>query len=366
MPFKMSLVRESLKFLMIVLLAASLQACMQDANGEGDTPEEAEEASPAIPVEAAMVDTGDVSAVYSGTTTLEADVHASVVAKTTGVVLEILAEEGDYVERGQVLVRLDTDRYRLEVARARAALNRLSTDYDRKKELFDRKLVSAEAFEQVKSDYEAQKAAYDLAQLDLQYAEIKAPIAGFVSERHVRIGNLITLHSPVFNITSYQPLLAVLHVPEQELSVLRLGLPVDLSVDAWPGEDFSGTITRLSPVIDPATGTFKVTAEVSDQAGRLKPGLFGRVRILYDTREYVPVVPREAIVMEDDQNHVFVINEDSNVERRDVMLGYEGDGVIEVIQGLQPGEQVVTAGKGSLSDGAEVEVIQVEAVESNA
>ena len=150
---------------------------------------------------------------------------------------------------------------------------------------------------------------------------------------------------------------SVLHVPERQLSVLRNGLEVSVALDAWPGEMFTGEIIRISPVVDPGTGTFRVTAQVMDHGQMLKPGLFGRVEILYDLHEDVPVIPRSAVITEDQRSHVFVVNGEGSASRRNVQLGYERAGMIEVLDGVSNGETVVTAGKGSLSDGAKVEVI---------
>jgi membrane fusion protein (multidrug efflux system) len=349
------LLTSSLLFVLLIMLL--LQGCMSQAVGSEEGEEVAED--PAIPVEASTVSMGDMAAFYSGTATLEADDQAIVVSQITGVVLEISAEEGDYVEAGQILARVETDRYRLMVEKANASLKRLETDYERKKELFSKKLVSAEDYERVSAEFQAQKAAYELARLDLEYTSIRAPISGFVSARLVRVGNLVKLHEPVYMVTSYDPLLAVLHVPERELRVLRKGLEVTVALDAWPGEMFGGEIIRISPVVDPGTGTFRVTAEIKDHDDMLKPGLFGRVEILYDLHEDVPVIPRSAVITEDEQSHVFVVDGQGSASRRNVHLGYERAGMIEVRDGVTSGETVVTAGKGSLSDGAKVEVIDM-------
>lgn len=342
-----------------VTMMLALQGCMDPANGSdgsGSAKTDEKEVT-AIPVEAVTVSLGNIAAFYSGTATLEADQRAVVVSEITGVVLDVLAEEGDFVKAGEVLARVETDRYSLEAERANAALKRLKTDFERKKELFDRKLVSAEDFERVSAEYEAQKAEFELAMLDLEHTEIRAPIAGYVSERMIRPGNLVELHQAVYHIASYDPLLAVLHVPERELAVLRKGQDVAMYFDAWAGEEFSGQVLRISPVVDPETGTFRVTSKIEDRGGKLKPGLFGRVNVLFDRHDAVPVVPRDAVLTEDEQNHVFVINAEGNAQRRAVVLGYEQQGRIEVIDGVAAGEQVVTAGKGSLSDGARVEVV---------
>lgn len=340
---------------MVLFIVLLLQGCMGQAVGSEQEAAVADD--PSIPVEAAQVSIGDMAAIYSGTASLEADEQAVVVSQITGVVLQIHAEEGDFVEAGQVMARVETDRYRLAVEKANASLKRLKTDYLRKKELYEKKLVSAEDFERVSAEYQVQKAAYDIASLDLEYTNIRAPISGFVSERLVRPGNLVKLHEPVFRVTGYDPLLAVLHVPERELKVLRNGLVVTVALDAWPGEVFEGEIIRISPVIDPGTGTFRVTAKVRDHDQMLKPGLFGRVEILYDMHQDVPVIPRSAVITEDNRSHVFVITEDGSASRRAVQLGYERAGLIEVRKGVAGGETVVTAGKSSLSEGAKVEVI---------
>lgn len=354
-------IRCSGSLLALALGCLLLQGCMDQANGNIEAEKNKEKEKASIPVEVTTAVNGDVAAFYSGTTTLEADEQATVVSQISGVVLEIFAEEGDFVAAGKVLAQVETDRYALELERSNATLKRLEMDYRRKQELFDKKLVSADDFERVSAEYQAQKASVGLAQLDVKYTAIKAPISGFVSERLVRAGNLVELHQPVYRITSYDPLLAVLYVPERELSVLSKGLKVTLELDALPQRTFTGSVIRISPVVDPATGTFRVTAEIKDPEKVLKPGLFGRVSVLYDLRQNVPLIPRSAVITEDEASHVFVVGEDSNVARRAVTLGYERNGLVEIIAGVHAGDRVVTAGKSSLSDGARVEVVGIPA-----
>jgi len=353
-----------IKWTGLAFSCALLQGCMDPANGSVDTAKLDEVVS--IPVEVATVANGDVAAFYSGTTTIESDEQATVVSQITGVVLEIHAEEGDFVQAGTVLAKVETDRYELELERGNAALKRLEMDYQRKKELFEKKLVSADDFERASAEFEAQKAAVGLSQLDLKYTSIRAPISGYVSERLVRVGNLVELHQPVFRINSYDPLLAVLHVPERELSVLHKGLEVTVNVDALPNREFRGMVTRISPVVDPGTGTFRVTAEINDPDQLLKPGLFGRVDILYDMRKNVPLIPRNAVITEDESSHVFLVGDDGSAVRRQVRLGYERNGLVEIVEGLSAGDRVVTAGKGSLSDGARIEVVGMPSGNPNA
>lgn len=338
-----------------VALALAMSGCGGPANGneEGGEDEEAVR----IPVQVSPVRLGGVTAAYEGTATLEAEREATVVARTSGVLMELSAEAGDTVARGDVLARLDADRHRLEVAQARAQLDRLKRDFERTKELHARELVSSDQFEQVRSEYESQRATFEMAQLELSYTEIRAPIAGVVSERLVKEGNWIQDQQPLFEIADFQPLEAVLHVPERELSLLKPGYPVTVRTNALPGQDFVGQVERISPVVNPNTGTFDVTVELPNDDAALRPGLFVRARIVYDTRQGVPLIPRSSLLTEDGEDSVFVV-EEGVAKKKDLIIGYDDGEDVEVKSGLEQGQDVVTIGQASLRDGTPVEVIE--------
>ena len=338
----------------LVALSLSTTSCSNDAQSK--SPDEPEEETPAVPVEATSVTTGDIAAFFTGTASLEAEEEALVVAKTGGVVMEIFAEEGQYVKEGQALAKLDDERLALEKSRAEAALAKLQRDYERNEELFQKSLISAEEYERIKSDYETQKAARDLAQLELTYTTVTAPFSGIVSERLIKKGNMVATHAPTFRLTDFDPLLAILHVPERELNKLSKGQRAELRLDALYGEVFTGTIKRISPIVDPTTGTFKVTVEVRDRSRQLKPGMFGRVRIVYDTREDVLLVPKEAILAEDDESSVYLIRDAMSFKQL-VETGYSDDAHIEVLSGIEAGDMIITTGQNSLRDSTKVEVI---------
>lgn len=351
-------------FLLMILSVAALLAitgCGSDAhsdNGEEDT-----EAPVAIAVEVARVANGDVASAYSGTATLEPERQTAAVAKLGGIVLEILVEEGDQVEEGQVLARLERDRYEFQAQQTEAALRKLENELKRASELHGRDLISTDEYERIRFDAESQRAAHGLAQLDLRHTEIRAPIAGVIAERMVKVGNLVTQNDPLFLINDFDPLWAVLHVPERELNLLAAGQQATLGVDAYPGQQFIGEVLRISPVVDAATGTFRVTVTFSDDSARLRPGLFGRVRVIHDQRVGVPLVDESALLSEDGEVAVFIARQTDDgsgytVERRTIETGYRGDGGVEIISGLNVGDTVVTAGKNSLRDGAPVRIIE--------
>jgi membrane fusion protein, multidrug efflux system len=319
--------------------------------------EEEKKADAAVPVEVAVVATGDVVGAYSGTATLEPEAQAMVVAKTSGVVLKLHVEEGDRVRAGTLLVELDRERPQLELNRARATLERLENDFKRSREMFSKKLLSSEDFERVRFNVEAERAAFKLAELELSYTAISAPIDGVIAKRLVKVGNLIQPNQTLFQIDDFEPLWGVLSIPEIRLATIRSGQPVSLTVDSLPGVEFVGKVARVSPVVDAASGTFRVTTEFEDQQGRLKSGMFGRFEIVFDRRSGVPTIPVEALIEEDDARAVFVV--DGGVaKRRLVTVGYQNDDRIEIREGLTLGEQVVTIGRTTLREGAKVTTVK--------
>lgn len=334
---------------LLLIAALALGAC-----GAPQAEEKKEEA--AVPVEAAAVTVGLIEAAYRGTATLEAEDEATVVARTAGVIERIEVEEGDRVRVGQTLARLDTDRLALEAARAKANLDNLEANFKRNESVYQRNLVSREAYERTKFELEGARAAYDLATLSLRESQIKAPFDGIVTARLVKRGNMIQPGTPAFRVTQMDRLQAQLHVPERDIHKLKPGHPVKLTVDAWPEGNFTGEIVRVNPVVDPTTGTVKVTAEMAPGQAQLKPGMFGRVEILYDRREQALLVPRDAVMSEDAQHSVFVVT-DGKAARRSLRIGYSDGRHYEVLDGLKAGEQVVTTGQTNLKDDAKVVVV---------
>lgn len=338
----------------VIVCAMLVSACGQgeqdDANGEN------EEEAVAIPVEVGAPVRGDIVAVYSGTAPIEAFAEADVIAKVAGEVREINVEEGDDVKQGQVLARLDGDRLRLELNESEANLRKLQRDYERNVELKDKSLISSGDFDKIKYDLEALEASFNLAKLELDYTQIRAPIDGVVSERFVRLGNTLAVNEPVFRITSFDPLVAYLHVPEREYRHIAKGQPVGIDIDALQGLRVIASVTRISPIVDPQTGTFKITIEISDDQRRIKPGMFGRISIVYDQHVNVLQIPRSAIIEEDGVTTVFVVEDDKAI-RKVVQTAYSDRGMIEITSGLSDKDRVIITGQIGLKDDALVTII---------
>ncbi len=203
---------------------------------------------------------------------------------------------------------------------------------------------------------EALEASFNLASLELDYTQIRAPIDGVISARYVKLGNTIEVSDPLFRVTSLDPLVAYLHVPEREYRHIDAGQLVGIDIDALPGETITAAVSRVSPIVDPQTGTFKLTVEIADPERRIKPGMFGRISVVYDVHENALQIPRSAIIEEAGSKSVFVI-EDGKAVRKLVTTGYGNRGMVEITSGLADGEQVVMVGQGSLKQDTRVTVI---------
>ena len=341
----------------LILGVLLLAACQPDGDSRSvENSNEAEDDTPAIPVETAVATRDDIYAMYSGTAPVEAFAEAEVIAKVAGEVRQILVEEGDDVKSGQVLARLDGDRLRLELSQSEANLRKAQRDYQRNIDLKDRGLISAGDFEKIKYEKDALEASYDLARLEYSYTEIRAPIDGVISQRFIKIGNTIEVNAVTFQVTSLEPLIAYLHVPEREYRRVARGQAAVIEVDALQGDEFQGLVNRISPVVDPGTGTFKITVEVFDPTRRLKPGMFGRVNIVYDMHTQALQIPRSAIIDEPEGSFVFIV-EDEIASRRPITTGYANNGHIEILEGLTGTEKVVIVGQAGLKDGSKVVII---------
>ncbi len=356
----------------LILGLMLLAACQPDAGSDGiadadaSAAEDTEDDSPAIPVETSAATRADIYAMYSGTAPIEADAEAGVIAKVAGEVREILVEEGDDVKTGQLLARLDGDRLRLELMQSEANLRKAQRDFQRNVDLKDKSLISTGDFEKIKYEMDALEATYNLAKLELSYTEIRAPINGVIAERFVKVGNTIDVNAITFQVTSLEPLIAYLHIPEREYRRIARGQTAVIAVDALQGSEFQATVARISPVVDPETGTFKITVEVSDPTRRLKPGMFGRINIVYDMHAQALQVPRSAIIDEAGEMSVFIV-EDEKAVRRPITTGYANNGHIEILDGLTGSEKIVVVGQAGLRDGSKVSIINAqEAEESSA
>jgi membrane fusion protein (multidrug efflux system) len=311
--------------------------------------------STAVPVEVASVERRSISSYIETNGALEAENEVDLVARVSAPIVELLAEEGMAVRKGQTLARLDDVEISAQLEIARVALNEATLGYDRAKRLYEGNLISEEEYEQAKSSWESATAQFEASKIQLGYTRVSAPFDGLIVTRYVDFAEQLSVNTPLFRISDFDPLLCPIQVPERELSKLHSNQSAHLLLEPWPGHEFQARVLRISPIVDAATGTIKVTLEVRSE-GKLRPGMFASVFLETDTHDDALVVPKSALSLESIGDTVYVAA-DGVASRREVTLGYRDGDFVEVTQGVTDGEPVVVVGHDGLSDGTPVEIL---------
>ncbi len=356
---------------LVALAALSAAGCGGDSRanasgGKGDEKPKGEAADgkdkpaapQAAPVEVATLRRGPMEAVLRYSADLEAEQSVPVHSQSPSQrrVVQLLVEEGQHVGRGQILAKLQDDEQRHGVARAQGQLAKARADFARQERLFEQKLISAQQFSEAKHDLEQLEISLADARQAWGYTEVRAPIAGTIAVRRVKPGDAVTMDQTLFEIVDFGSLVVRVYVPERELVRVRPGQAVRILTQAMPGVVFAGTVDRVAPVVDPKSGTVKVTVRVPHKPG-LMPGMFLDVQLVTDVRQDALLLPKRALLLDHDQAWVYRLKPDSTVERLLVQPTLEDAAHVEIRQGLAPGDRVVVAGQAGLKPGAKVRVI---------
>jgi len=309
----------------------------------------------AVPVEAAAVSRQPVASYLETNGTLEAEHEVDIVSRTAGPIVELAAEEGMVVRKGQLLARIDPVEARAQYEIAKVQLEEASRTYERGKESHEAQLISDEEHEQLLTARDSAQAELHGREIVLDYTEIRAPFDAIVVERAVRRSENVQANQRLFRVSDFDPLLCRIQVPEKELSRLEKGQPAWLTVEAWPGERFPASVLRISPVVEAASGTIRVTLQVEARE-RLRPGMFASVFLEIDRHEGALAIPKKALSMESLGDVVYVVDGEV-AARRPVELGYEEAEMVEVVSGLEESDRVIVVGQDGLSDGTPVRVL---------
>ena len=305
--------------------------------GGGNRPEQ-----PAIPVAVTPAVSGSISSYYRATATLEAEKEAQILARVTGVVESLLAEEGDEVSAGGPLLKVDNDEYRFRL-----------------EQMIEEELATEEEFQTVRSELASAQADEGLARLSLSYTTVTAPFSGRVTGRLVDVGQNLTSGDAVMVMADFNPLLARVHVPSREFNKLQQNQAVTLVLDS-SGALLEGRIKLISPVIDPTSGTIKLTIEVPEYPAGTRPGDFAQVQIVTEKRDDVILVPRLAVLTDKGESVVYTLaeGESPTAERRIVEVGFTDDANAQILSGLAVGETVVVKGQRSLKNGSPLKILE--------
>ena len=309
-----------------------------------------------IPVETTTIKTGDISSYILLSSNLETEKMTDVYSRVQGLVENILVEEGDYVRKRQVLMELEADEYALAEAKARVDYEQQKNLFERSEAMFNRQLSSKEEFEQAKFGVEAKRIQWQQAKLNLDYTKITSPISGVVGERLRRPGDRIQPSDKLFTVINNEEMIAIVHIPEKEIGIISKGQKAYITSDHLKGEPFSGWVKRVSPVVDPQSGTFKVTIGVRNDKNRLRPGMFVNAHIVIDIHINTVLIPKTAIIYQNENMYVFVVR-DSLAHKITLSAGYQDYEKVESLDGIDAEEKVIVAGQNGLKDKTKVKIV---------
>lgn len=338
--------------------------------------------------------------------TLAAWDEVTVSSEAEGKVGRILADLGDRVSGGQVLVELDREKLQYGLDQQKAALNRALARYGvneagqalppiestpevkkaeaelaqaeqswkRADELYRRSLLPKQQLDDAEAKYRTAKAGYDsaiqngknlradidaseasvhLAERQLRDASIRAPFDGYVQKRLVSMGQFVRVQTSIMSVVKVNPLKVTAEVPERMAPWIKVGQKVELQVDAYPDRAIRGTIIRISPAVNQQTRAFPLEAEVPNGEGLLKPGTFARVHITSDKVDTILTVPAVALQYRYGVNRVFLVKGDRLVSR-EVKLGDRLGDRVEIVAGVDAGDPVAVSDVEKLADGLRV------------
>jgi RND family efflux transporter MFP subunit len=309
-----------------------------------------------IPVEVTMIKRGTISDYILLSTNLETEAMADVSSRIQGLVQKIYVEEGDYVKKGQVLLELEADEYKLAEERARLSYLSQESDFKRMEAMFKEDLLSNEEFEKAKYTTQGLEVEWKQAKLNLSYTKITAPISGVLGDRLRKPGERIQPMDKLFTVINTQEMIAVVYAPEKELGDIKRNQVAYITSDNIPGERFTSYVKRVSPVVDPQSGTFTVTIGVKNKKNMLRVGMFVNAHIVTDTHENAVLIPKTAIVYENELMNVFVVR-DSVAHKILLKVGFQDHEKVESLQDIDEGDKVIVVGQSGLKDQTKVKIV---------
>lgn len=323
-------------------------------------------ARPAPRVVIAEVATKSITESITPIGNVQANEMIELKSEIDGVVEEILFEEGQRVQAGQLLVRLDESKLSATLAQTEANYKLSQANYERAKELFDGSLISKQDFDQASASFEGNRATVDLFRRQLRDTKIKAPFEGVVSSRSISPGQVISRNSIITWVMDLDPVKVEIQIPERFLSAVAVGQQVAVKVAAFPNKSFFGKVYFVSPFVDPVNRTALIKAEVPNPDHELRPGMFGSINLTLTVREGAVVIPEMALmqVQEGGRGLVMVVNEAMEASVRPVKIGTRLVGEVEVREGLKLGEKIIVEGLQKAIPGQKVQLAPPSAAKS--
>ena len=339
---------------LIAAIAAGGYYWYQYANGTATETGTAAPMDFAMPVEAATVKQETLVRNIVAVGSLLANEKIMLQPEFEGKVVTIHFKEGQKVNKGDLLVTLDDSIYKAELNQADARLKLSQANKKRINALRKKGLSNEQEEDQAVSELGVNRASRELARTRLNKMAIHAPFEGTIGLRSISEGDYLSSGHDIVTLINNNPIKLEFRIPEVYLSEASIGQTVDVRVDAFRGETFTGEVYAIAPEVDVGGRSFMVRAQIPNDDSRLIPGLFAQVELVLERKENALLIPEAALMPAGDKQYVYRID-DGKAVRTEVSLGIRQGDFVEVISGLDPGAQIVTAGQMKIMDGSKVQ-----------
>lgn len=326
----------SLIFTLCLTLAATFAATEEKKATDQAKPQ-------GLPVETALVTVSPIRDELNATATLNSNESVVIATEISGKVSHISFSDSQKVTKGQVLLQLDQSVLNAERDRAQANLNLSEANIKRAELLLQEEAISVRERDEAYARWRLDEANLRLAEAQLAKTVIRAPFAGLLGLRRVSVGEYMQPGAVIVNLDNINPIKVDFRVPEVFAHQLHTGQKIQMTVDAVPGETFSGQVYAIDPQIDVNGRSVQLRAKVEQHDGPLRPGMFASVTLVLAERPEALMIPEEALIPQGDQQTVFKVV-DGKVVAAEVTTGLRTRGQVEIVQGLEAGETVITAG----------------------
>jgi membrane fusion protein (multidrug efflux system) len=308
----------------------------------------------AVPVVAAEARLEPVSESLSLVGSIVANEQVEIKSETEGTVQDINFNEGQPVNKGDLLIRLDETKFSTALAEAESTFQLAKANFERAGHLAQDRTISRQEYDQAASAVNVSEAAMKRRERELKDARIYAPFSGIVGARYVSPGQVIDKNTRLTVLVDLNPVKVEMNVPERFLNQVRTGQQIEISVAAFQSKKFSGKVYFVSPELESTTRTAMVKAEIPNPDAELKPGMFANLDLTVKVRDQAVVIPEAAIMLQQTNASVFVVGPDNSVQFRPVRLGFRMPGRVEVLDGVRGGENVIVEGVQKVGPGAKV------------
>ena len=285
--------------------------------------------------------------------------QASIFSKVSGNLERIYADMGQFVWSNQLLALIDTTELFQQYQQDAATYQNAKLNYERTKELAQQNLVAKQDLDNAESTMKVDRAKAEASKTHLNYAHITAPFSGYVTKRFLDPGaNVTPNNATLFTLMDIDRMKIIINAQEKDIPSLTIGKRAIVTVDAFPGKQFTGAITRLSQAIELSTRTMAVEIDIPNNDRLLKPGMFASVTIIIDEHKDALTVPTQALLKDDRGNFVYTVSADNIAHRNEIKLGIEQNNRTEILGGLETPDRIITTGQQFVKDVGQVTIQQ--------